>query len=173
MTCTDCCGAWYLAQLKPNCQRLAEVNLNRQGFHTFLPQREETRRTRTGFATTARPLFPGYIFVAFEAARGGWRAINATYGITRLVSVDNRPQPVPQDIIVELKQRCDAGGKMNPGFQARVGDHVRIAVGPFADFMARVEKMAPDKRIWVLLDLMGRETRLRVPANALQAVSGR
>lgn len=173
MTCNDCCETWYLAQLKPNCQRIAEANLARQGFDTFLPQQEETRRTRTGFSTTMRPLFPGYIFVAFEAARGGWRAINATYGITRLVSFDDRPQPVPQDIVSELKRRCDAEGRMTPGFQARVGERVRIAVGPFADFMARVEKMTPDKRIWVLLELMGRDTRLTVPATALRPVGGR
>ena len=169
----DCDEAWYLAQFKPNCQRIAERNLTRQGFQTFLPRQEETRRTRTGFATTARPLFPGYIFVAFEAAKGGWRAINATYGISRLVSFNDRPQPVPQDIIAELKQRCDAEGMLASGVQARIGDRVRIAVGPFADFMARVEKMAPDKRIWVLLEVMGRETRLAVSANALRSVAGR
>ena len=28
---------WFLAQLKPNCARIAENHLARQGFETFLP----------------------------------------------------------------------------------------------------------------------------------------
>jgi transcriptional antiterminator RfaH len=75
-----------LAQFKPKCHRIAERNLERQGFQSFLPMQEETRRVRGKFTALMRPLFPGYLFVAFDKARGGWQAVNSTYGITRLVS---------------------------------------------------------------------------------------
>ena len=38
------------------------------------------------------------------------------------------------------------------------------------DFVAKVECIAPDQRVWVLLDLMGRTTRLAVDAGAVRAV---
>ena len=51
--------SWFLAQMKPNSHDIANRNLTRQGFETFLPLQEETRRTRGRFVTRRRPLFPG------------------------------------------------------------------------------------------------------------------
>ena len=53
--------SWYLAQLKPNAHRIAERNLRRQEFETFLLPVEVTRRKSTTFVNELRPLFPGYI----------------------------------------------------------------------------------------------------------------
>jgi transcriptional antiterminator RfaH len=50
------------------------------------------------------------------------------------------------------------------------GDAVRLASGPFAEFVATVEKISPDQRVWVLLDLMGRTARMAVKSEALQVV---
>ncbi len=69
MTFHDRGTSWFLAQLKPNCANIADKNLKRQGFKTFLPMEEETSQRGGKFVTAMRPLFPGYIFVAFDAAR--------------------------------------------------------------------------------------------------------
>jgi transcriptional antiterminator RfaH len=37
------------------------------------------------------PLFPGYLFVAFDIGKDGWRKVNSTYGITRIVTLGNAP----------------------------------------------------------------------------------
>ncbi|WP_323811290.1 transcription termination/antitermination NusG family protein [Yoonia sp. 67-2] len=68
---------WFLAQCKPNSHAVAERNLTRQGFTTFLPIREETMRVRNRFVTKLRPLFPGYLFVALDVGAGKWRAVNS------------------------------------------------------------------------------------------------
>ncbi len=49
---------WYLAQLKPNSHRIAEVNLSRQGFESFCPMAMETKRQRGKFIKAEKPLFP-------------------------------------------------------------------------------------------------------------------
>lgn len=149
---------------------MAERNLRRQHFQTFLPMHEETRRKAGRFISTVRPLFTGYMFVAFDTSKGGWRAINSTYGITRLVSFGEDPQPVPLDLISRLMLRCDDGGKLLPPRILQPGDVVRLTSGPFAEFVATVEKISPDQRVWVLLDLMGRTTRVAVHPDALQVV---
>jgi transcriptional antiterminator RfaH len=43
--------------------------------------------------------------------------------------------------------------------------------GPFANFIATVEQMASDARVWVLLDFMGKATRVQVDRLQIQAVS--
>ncbi|KDB05068.1 hypothetical protein U879_03475 [Defluviimonas sp. 20V17] len=56
--------------------------------------------------------------------------------------------------------RCDGAGVFDSATPFRPGDDVRIGAGPFLDFVAWVEELALDQRVWVLLDLMGRKTRI-------------
>lgn len=170
MTVEDHGSSWFLAQLKPNCASIADRNLKRQGFKTFLPVEEETRQRNGKFVTAVRPLFPGYIFVAFDAARGFWRSVNSTYGVTRLVSFGKEPTSVPLELVSQLMQRCDAEGKLLPPKLLQPGDKVTITTGPFANFVAEVEKIAPDRRVWVLMELMGAQTRVSVEADQLRTV---
>lgn len=170
MTFHDRGTSWFLAQLKPNCANVADKNLKRQGFKTFLPMEEETHQRNGKFVTAMRPLFPGYLFVVFDVARGLWRTVNSTYGITRLVSFGKEPTAVPLDLVLQLMLRCDAKRKLLLPELLRPGDQVTLTKGPFANFVAEVEKIAPDRRVWVLMDIMGGQTRVAVGADQLRSV---
>ena len=159
---------WFLAQLKPNCARIADRNLTRQGFRTFLPMEEQTVQRKGKFVTEPRPMFPGYIFVAFDVSKGHWRSVNATYGITRLVCFGKDPAPVPPEIMSQLKHRCNEDGTLLPTTQLKPGDQVQLTKGPFANFAAQIEKVTPDQRIWVLMEIMGSQTRMTVAAEQLR-----
>ena len=159
---------WFLLQFKPNSHRLAERNLMRQGFKTFLPMQEVTRRKSTRFVNDLRPLFPGYMFVAFEPKFASWRKINGTIGVSKLVSFDGQPKPVPLDLVSGLMQRCDTAGKLLPAKQLAAGDQVELVTGPFANFIATVETIDIEQRIWVLMEYMGQRTRMHVKADQLQ-----
>lgn len=170
MTFHERSTSWFLAQLKPNSANIANRNLKRQGFKTFLPLEEETRQRNGKFVTAIRPMFPGYIFVAFDVARGYWRSVNSTQGVTRLVSFGKEPAAVPDELISQLVLRCDAGGKLLPSNQLKPGDQVTLTKGPFANFTAEVEKVAPDRRVWILMEIMGGHTRVAVGAEQLRAI---
>ncbi len=161
-------ASWFLAQLKPNCGRIAECNLHRQGFRTFFPMEDSTKRVRGKFISAPRPLFPGYIFVAFNPSAGLWRTIRSTNGITRLVSFGTEPAPVPLDIVSQLMLRCDASGKLLPPKLLKPGDEVRLTSGPFADFVGTIEAIAPEQRVWVLMEIMGGQTRVAVAVDQLR-----
>ena len=170
MTFHDRGTSWFLAQLKPNCGHIAERNLKLQGFQTFLPTEDNTKRVRGKFITAPRPLFPGYIFVAFNTSAGHWRTINSTNGITRLVSFGKEPAQVPVDIVSQLMLRCDVSGKLLPPKLLKPGDQVRLTSGPFADFVCTIESIAPERRVWVLMEIMGGQTRVAVAADQLRLV---
>lgn len=154
--------AWFLAQIKPNARKIAERNLARQRFETFLPLIEQTDRHSGRFVQTHKPLFPGYIFVRFDPAKGAWRSINSTQGITKLVSFGQAPAPVPDDLVAQLRARCDQDGVVTPMPDLTVGDKVTVTQGPFAAFMAEILQVDEDQRVWLLIDLMGRQTRVAV-----------
>jgi transcriptional antiterminator RfaH len=164
--------SWYIVQFKPNSHKIAVRNLQRQGFETFLPMHEITRRTVVKFETVTRPLFAGYIFVACDPEAAPWQQINSTYGVSRMLSfAEEGPKPMPAALIAGLRARFDSVGKVMLLENFEAGQSVEMHSGPFARFIATVEQMASDARVWVLLDFMGKETRVQVDRQQIQAVS--
>lgn len=153
---------WFLVQFKPNSHRLAERNLKRQGFETFLPLQMITRRQNDRFVSETRPLFPGYLFIRLAPEAAPWRKINSTYGVSRIVSFRDIPSPVPNGLVAALLSRCDPDGRIQIATNVAAGDKVTVIDGPFAEFVGTVETIDAEKRLWLLLDFMGQSTRIRV-----------
>ena len=164
-------SSWYIVQFKPNSHKIAVRNLERQGFETFLPMHEVTRRTVVKFETVIRPLFAGYMFVTCDPEKAPWRQINSTHGVSRILSFSEGPKPMPEALIAGLLARCDNVGKVVPLEDFEAGQSVEMHSGPLESFIATVEQMANDARVWVLLDFMGKETRVQVDRQQIQAVS--
>ena len=159
---------WHLIQFKPNSHRLAERNLLRQGFETFLPMQKITRRKVSRFVSDLKPLFPGYMFVSVNSDLAPWRTINNTIGVSKIVSFEGKPKPLPLKLISGLMLRCDASSTLLPPKSLTEGDSVELLTGPFANFIATVDTTDPEQRIWVLMDFMGQKTRMLVTADQLQ-----
>ena len=163
---------WYLAQFRPNAHAVAERNLIRQGFLTFLPMQEITYRKNSHFLTKQTPLYPGYLFVAFSMAKGGWRAIDSTHGVSRLVRFGETPTPVPEELVDGLIERFSKNDRVIARNRFHPGDKVAVTKGPLAEFAATVEYIEPERRVWVLLDFMGRATRAAFNPAALRNAYG-
>ena len=164
-------NSWYIVQFKPNSHKIAVRNLQRQGFDTFLPMHEVTRRTAAKFEIVIRPLFAGYMFVACDPDTAPWRQINSTFGISRMLSFAEGPKPMPEALIAGLRARCGSVGKVVPLEDFEAGQSVEMHSGPFESFIATVEQMANDARVWVLLDFMGKATRVQVDRQQIQVIS--
>lgn len=161
--------SWYLVQLKPGGLDRAVTNLARQGYESFMPLREETRRRAGRWSTIIRPLFPGYLFVKVSDSRRNWKSINATYGVSRLVALEaGRPTEVAPAIIEALQIRFSEDGTLQPPAEFEVGDQVEVVSGLFANKFAEIEAIPEQGRIYVLLELMGRFTRAELPATDVE-----
>ena len=159
---------WFILQFKPNSHHQATKNLTRQGFETFLPLTDITSRKTSRFINTTRPLFPGYMFITFDRTKPEWHKINNTYGVSRLVTFNSNLKSIPTTLVENLMLRCDLSGKINPVKNLKKGDQVKILHGPFANFIATIETYETDQRIWVLMDLMSRKTKIQTPLDALE-----
>jgi len=158
---------WFILQFKSNSHHLAAKNLNRQGFETFLPLHDTTSRRLSRFINTSKPLFPGYMFIRFDKAESEWHKINSTYGVSRLITFNSHLKSIPTKFVDSLMKRYDLSGKLLPIKKLKEGDQVTILKGPFANFIASVEKYEADQRIWILMDLMGRKTKIQTPSDNL------
>ncbi len=158
---------WFILQFKPNSHYQAEKNLTQQGFETFLPLHDTTSRKSSRFISTSKPLFPGYMFVRFNIADTNWHKINSTYGVSRLITFNSILKPTPTSFVNSLMKRYDLLGKLIPIKKLKKGDQVTVLKGPFANFIATVEKYEADQRIWILMDLMGRKIKIQTPSDNL------
>jgi transcriptional antiterminator RfaH len=159
---------WFILQFKSNSHHLAAKNLNRQGFETFLPLYDTTSRRLSQFMNTSKPLFPGYMFIRFDRAKSEWHKINNTYGVSRLITSNSILKSIPAAFVDHLMKRYDSSGKLLPIQKLKKGDQAIVLTGPFADFIATIEKYEADHRVWVLIDLMGRKTKIQTPPDALK-----
>jgi transcriptional antiterminator RfaH len=158
---------WFILQFKSNSHQLAAKNLTRQGFETFLPLHDTTSRRLSRFINTSKPLFPGYMFIKFDRAESDWYKINNTYGVSRLITFNSILKSIPTTFVDTLMMRYDSSGKLLPVKKLNKGDQVTVLKGPFANFIATVEKYEADQRIWILMDLMGRKAKTQTSSDNL------
>lgn len=162
---------WYLALLKPGGFTRARQNLQRQGFASFMPMIDVTSQHAGRFNTRLVPLFPGYLFVRIRPESSGWRAINSTFGVSRLVVLfGGCPTEVPPSLISGLRARCDDLSRLIPSNEFEIGADVRVVSGPFTSALATIESVTEGNRAWILMDMMGQKIRTAVMTDALQQI---
>jgi transcriptional antiterminator RfaH len=166
---------WYLVQCKPNAAQIAVRNLENQGYSTFLPLQEITKRKGKIFQRQIHTLFPGYLFVQINPYQGPWRQINSTRGVTRLIRLGAEPSVVPNEIVETLMARCNKQGVLRQtsktlSSQLHTGSRAQITQGPFSGFIATISDIDPNNRINILIEIMGQTTKVAINAGALKAV---
>lgn len=160
---------WYVVHTQPQFETRAELNLRRQGFVVYLPRFLRSRRHARKTEMVARPLFPRYLFVSLDLARDRWRSIQGTFGVSNLVLAGDRPAPVPDEVVELIRSREGENGMVTLGLPAGVGpgSRVRLIDGIFEDAKGVLERVADDRRVAILLELLGREVRVFVPASSI------
>jgi transcriptional antiterminator RfaH len=107
------------------------------------------------------------MFIKFDRAESNWHKINNTYGVSRLITFNSILKSIPTKFVDNLMNRCDFSGRLLPIKKLKKGDEVKLLKGPFANFVATVETYEDDQRIWVLMDLMGRKSKILAPSDTL------
>lgn len=165
-------SGWYVVHTQPGAERRAEANLRRQGYETYLPRYRRRRSHARRIELVERPLFPRYMFVRFDPAADRWRPILGTFGVCGLVRFGDRPVPVPGGIVDALRANEAAHAfddNLSPVHGLGVGARIRVLAGPFADLVGKFQALADSERVLVLLDLLGREVRVRLPQGVVAA----
>jgi len=163
---------WYIVRTQTRAEERAVRHLNNQGFDAYLPRYSKQIRHARKTQTALRPLFPGYVFVYIDTEHQRWRAINGTVGVIELVQFGDGPKPIRAEIVDAIRAREDSKGVVSLAPESlKKGDSVRVREGAFADSVALLEEVSDQKRVFLLLDLMGREVRVSMPTENLTKVS--
>jgi transcriptional antiterminator RfaH len=157
---------WYLIHTKPLGERTAQVNLERQGYETYLPRLVQIARRQQRWSESIVPLFPRYLFLRLDTELQSLRPVHSTVGVCNLVRFGAHCAVVREAVIEELRARADpATGLHRLKAAARFarGTRVRITAGPFCGISGIFERAEGAERVLILLHLLGHETPVEFP----------
>ena len=135
---------WFVIYTKPRQESVAQENLLRQGFETYLPWLRRPRRLRNRRVEVSEPLFTRYLFVRLDPDHRSVAPIRSTTGVTSLVAFGNQLLPVPDAVIHQLRSAEGPDGHVHPPQERSFvsGDIVRIDAGPFEQPHGRLPRAA-------------------------------
>ena len=158
---------WYAIQTKVNREKEVEKRLKDLRLEAFLPFMRARRRIGSRFHWVLAPLFPGYIFCRLDMVLSG-KAARYSPGVKDFLTFGSRLAEVGEEIIDALRERCPEGVALIDPVSAQPGDMVRINEGPFSGLEAVFQqKLKGSERVAVLLEILGRQTRIIVPSEMI------
>lgn len=160
---------WYLVTTKPKSEFKAQENLLRQGYETYLPLVQTSRRRNGQNIKRTEAFFSRYLFIFLDRETDNWAPIRSTLGVAGMVRFGGLPAVVPDTMINNLKQNENEFGLQSfEKKEWKQGDKVEIMNGPFEGYKAIYQKMKSAERVSVLLDIVGKNTQVTLSVNELE-----
>jgi len=160
---------WYLVVTKPQSEFKAQENLLRQGYETYLPLVQTTRRRNGKKVNRTEAFFSRYLFISLDKETDNWSPIRSTIGVAGMVRFGGVPAVVPETMIDNLKQNENEFGLQSiEKKELKKGDKVEIIDGPFEGYNAIYQKVKSTERVSVLLDIVGKNTQVTLSVHELE-----
>jgi transcription antitermination factor NusG len=161
---------WLVAWAAWRSESRARDGLQQRGYDVLVPTHHVTVRHAGRKMLVERPIFPRYLFVGVERGRSFY-PILSTVSVTGLVMNHGKPVEMPTWIIRNLRAAQDDGAFDKPVEAAAFveGQNVRFVGGAMENFIGRIMRAPPGKRVTVLIDMFGHKRELSVPLDQLVA----
>ena len=118
------------------------------------------------------PLFPRYLFLQMDVEVQSLAPVRSTVGVTDIVRFGAVYATVLDEVVQELMNRAEPETGLHrlrtPLFER--GVHVRVLEGPFSGLEGVFECCEGEERVLILLEVLGRQTRVRVPIDQVVPV---
>ena len=158
---------WYIVhtysghenKVKVNLEKRIEyMNMGEKIFRIEVPQKTVTQIKGGKKQEREEKIFPGYVLVEMIMDEDSWYVVRHTAGVTKFVGSAKRPIPAKDSEIKKIIHRSTSKSQKIE-LDVKAGDKVRIVSGPFADFIADIIEVYPDKsKLRANVSIFGRET---------------
>ena len=156
--------SWFVVHTKPKQEKRALEELRNQKYYCFLPTvRIEKCRNRK-IRVCEEPLFSRYLFIRLDRAASNWSSIRSTRGVSSLLTFGERYATLEDSWIDALQEM------QSVIYQDlfKPGERVSIVSGPFAGLEGIFQEPDGDSRALIFIEMMSRQRKLRIPAEALR-----
>ena len=156
---------------KPQSEFKAKENLSRQGYETYLPLVQTSRRRNGKIVNRTEAFFPRYLFISLDKETDNWSPIRSTFGVAGMVRFGGMPAVVPESMVDNLiNNENEFGLQSFEKNELKHGDKVEIIDGPFEGHKAIYQKMKSTEPVSVLLDIVGKNTQVTLSVHELEIV---
>jgi len=152
---------WFALLTRSRHEFAARDALRAHGTEAFLPTWRETVAWTDRKTVTERPLFTGYLFARFDPAVHG--AILATRGVVRILSLDQKPVPISDDVIEDLQRIVLSPVACSPCAYV-AGDQVTVRRGPFAGVTGVISRVKGATTLTIPVEILGRAVSVQIDA---------
>jgi transcriptional antiterminator RfaH len=161
----NCLTRWHLVLTKPGGELLAKSNLERQEYRVYFPRVRQKLLRRGAWREVISALFPRYMFVQLNSAVQSLAPMRSTLGVANVVRFGAEFTTVPDAIVEDLIGREDESGlhRLSSAPLFKAGAAVDVLDGALAGVSGVFEREDGDDRVVVLLNLLGRESRINLP----------
>ena len=162
---------WYLVHTKPRQERIALINLERQGYACYLPLIPEEKLRQRKLAIVDEPLFPRYLFIRQGCGENAKDRgpVRSTRGVSRLVAFGNEPACVDESLIHLLRAR-ERSARSAPVPFFSPDEQLRLVDGAFAGIDAVYQMTDAEGRAMVLIELLSKSVQMTVPPACLRKI---
>lgn len=164
---------WYVVSSQSRGEEKAVHHLRRQGYEVYLPRFLKRRSHARKIDWAPAPMFPRYLFVCLDLECDQWLSIRSTIGVSQIICHGESPTPVPIGVIEEIMARENENGlvQFSSGAKFKKGDKVQVIGGAFGEHVGIFDCDDDSRRVFILLNLLGREVKVRLPVEAVSAVA--
>jgi len=157
---------WFVCLTKPRQERVAQLNLQEQGYEVYLPLLSSWQHRAGEWHRTESIMFPRYAFVRPGRLDQSISPVRSTPGVSGLVRFGHVLGCLTPGRVEALRQLVDARALALPDQPFAAGAQVIFSSGPLKGLSGLVSSVAAE-RVMVMMSLLGREKLVAVPANQL------
>jgi transcription antitermination factor NusG len=151
---------WFALHVKPRHEKVAAWALHNQGYEEFLPIYRSRRRWSDRIKELDIPLLPGYIFCRFDPDNR--LPILMSPGVVAVVGVGKTPAPVAESEVAALQRVVQSGLRAEAWPFLKVGQAVRIELGPLAGLEGILTELKNRHRLVVSVTLLQRSVAVEI-----------
>jgi len=162
---------WYLAYTKPRQEDVARINLDQQGFESYLPLFKKFKKTEQGPVSIFEPMFPRYIFFRPGRVGQGISTVRSTKGITTLVRFGFEPAVMDETLLQRIRQLEEDRNRatLQELSNLKMGQTVRLKHTALGGVEGLVQNVS-SKRVAVLLEILGRPAVVQLEHHQVELV---
>ena len=165
---------WYVVHTYSGYENKVSANLEKmvenggmgdQIIEVAVPTEEYVDKKNGKEVIKERKLFPGYVLVKMYITDESWYLIRNTRGVTGFVGPGSKPVPLSESEVKALGVQ----ERNVPQIDFKLKDTIKVASGPFENFMGTVENINLEKRkVKVFVSMFGRETLVELEFDQIE-----
>jgi transcription antitermination factor NusG len=153
---------WYVLRVNSRSEPIAAEALRHKGYQALVPTYTQRKRYSDRVRLVNSPLFPGYVFCAFDIGRKS--SVLSSMGVQYIVGTKATPVPLSTSEIDAVMRMCDAGA--SPAAYLRQGQRARVKFGP----LRGIEGIVETQLTVLSIELLQRSISVDIDADQLESI---